>query len=83
MHPRDIAKIHDTIAGATLILAGSFALIVRLGVLNMNLLPTDLLRAWPVLLIVIGIFLWRMQDSADNNAVRRQMESSRRSDYGR
>ena len=84
MNPRNTAKILDTIAGAALILAGSFALIVRLGVFEINFIHNDLQRAWPILLIVLGMILWRVQDSAHSRAsVRRSMEGSRRSDYGR
>jgi len=59
MNPRP-KQTHDAdaIAGAALITIGALALIVRLGLFTINILPLEVLQWWPLLLIVIGVGLW-------------------------
>ena len=52
------ASYADAIAGALLISVGTLALVVRLGLLTINLVPQDVLQWWPLLLIVVGVGLW-------------------------
>ena len=59
MNPQQTrANYEDAIAGAILISIGTLALIVRLGVLTVSLVPQELVRWWPLLLIVVGVGLW-------------------------
>ena len=67
MTPRDhVAKVHDTIAGITLILAGSIALVGRLGGFDVNQVPEPLQHGWPLLLILVGAVLWIRQHDSEN-----------------
>ncbi len=54
------AKYEDAVAGAILISIGTLAMVVRLGLLTVVLVPQDIVRWWPLVLIVVGVGLWSM-----------------------
>ncbi len=72
MHPRQNASNTDIIAGALLISVGTVALVVRLGLLTITLIPQELLRWWPLLLIVVGVALWAFEHDYHERSHRRR-----------
>lgn len=75
MYRRHTADNADLIAGALLISVGTLALIVRLGLLTITLVPEELSRWWPLLLIVVGVALWAFERD------RRQSHRGREANY--
>ncbi len=51
----------DIIAGSVLITIGIIGLIARLGMFSIPVVPHELLRWWPLLLIVTGVGLWAFE----------------------
>jgi len=61
MHSPNSAHNTDIIAGALLVSIGTLALVVRLGLLTINVVPQSVVRLWPLLLIVVGVGLWSFE----------------------
>jgi hypothetical protein len=61
MYRSRTANNTDIITGALLISVGTLALVVRLGVLTIALIPDEVMRWWPLLLIVVGVALWAFE----------------------
>jgi hypothetical protein len=62
MNPRQkTSNDSDAIAGAALITIGAVAIIVRLGLLTVNIVSQDVVQWWPLLLIVLGVGLWALE----------------------
>ena len=71
MNPRQTpSNASDMIAGAALITIGAIALVVRLGLLNINIVSQDLLHWWPLLLIVLGVGLWAFEQEQRSKPTR-------------
>jgi hypothetical protein len=62
MNPRPTRTHYaDAVAGAVLITLGTLGLVVRLGWLTIATLPPAVQQWWPLLLIVVGVALWAVE----------------------
>ena len=72
MYRSRTANNTDIIAGALLISVGTLALIVRLSVITIALIPDEVTRWWPLLLIVVGVALWAFEHDHPEPSHRRR-----------